>query len=99
MSKVAAYQVGYRCERHAKERLEREGYLVIRSAGSHGPFDLAAFSKEDIRLISLKVIPFAEKRIFQKEQQELKKIPVCPFVRKELWVYEKRRGWHYYPCS
>ncbi len=92
------YATGYRAEREAKMLLEQEGYYVIRSSGSHGLVDLAAFSNKDIRLISLKVIGFNEKRVFQKHQQELKAIPVCPFVRKELWVYEKHRGWHYYPC-
>ncbi len=33
---------GTRLELIAKRRLEKEGYLVIRAAGSHGPFDLVA---------------------------------------------------------
>ncbi len=33
---------GTRLERVAKRRLEEKGYVVIRSAGSHGPFDLIA---------------------------------------------------------
>ncbi len=33
---------GTRLERAAKRRLEEKGYVVIRSAGSHGPFDLVA---------------------------------------------------------
>ncbi len=33
---------GARLERIAKRRLERNGYVVIRAAGSHGPFDLVA---------------------------------------------------------
>ncbi len=33
---------GTRLERAVKRRLEEKGYVVIRSAGSHGPFDLVA---------------------------------------------------------
>lgn len=33
---------GTRLERMVKHRLEEKGYVVIRSAGSHGPFDLIA---------------------------------------------------------
>ncbi len=33
---------GTRLERIAKRRLEEKGYVVIRAAGSHGPFDLVA---------------------------------------------------------
>jgi Holliday junction resolvase len=99
MGKQANYFIGYRVERKAKLMLEREGYFVIRAAGSHGKIDLAGFNKNEVRLIQLKVISYGEKRVFQKEQMELKNLPVCPFIRKEFWVYEKRLGWHYYPCS
>jgi Holliday junction resolvase len=92
------YSTGYRAEREAGKILEQEGYYVIRSAGSHGVFDLAGFSKRGVRLISVKVIGYNEKRIFGKHQEEIKSFPVFPFVQKELWVYEKRRGWHYYEC-
>jgi Holliday junction resolvase len=76
MSLRVPYATGYRAEREAKKMLEKEGYHVIRAAGSHGVFDLAAFSKKDVRLIQLKVISFDEKRVFQKEQRDLKNIPV-----------------------
>jgi Holliday junction resolvase len=98
MTLKVPYVTGYRAEREAKKMLEEEGYYVMASRGSHGIFDLAAFSNKDTRLISLKVIGFGERRVFKDHQTEIRTVPVCPFVRKELWVYEKRRGWHYYPC-
>jgi len=98
MSKNSNYLVGYRAERKAKQILENEEYYVIRAAGSHGMFDLAAFSKKNVRLIQLKVIPHGEKRVFQREREKIKKASFCPNVKKELWVYEKRLGWHHYYC-
>jgi hypothetical protein len=34
--------------------LKQGGYLVVRSAGSHGPFDLLAIGPTRIRAISIK---------------------------------------------
>jgi Holliday junction resolvase len=34
--------------------LVREGWHCVRSAGSHGPFDLCAFSSTEVRLIQVK---------------------------------------------
>ncbi len=36
---------GTRLESVAKRRLENKGYVVIRAAGSHGPFDLVALKR------------------------------------------------------
>ena len=92
------YSTGYRAEREAFKILEQEGYLAYRSAGSHGLFDLIGVSPDDVRLIQIKVIGYNEKRIFLKERQVIKSLATPLFCRKELWVYEKRRGWHYYIC-
>jgi len=37
-----SYIKGYRFEIRVKRKLEKEGYFVVRSAGSHGPPDLVA---------------------------------------------------------
>ena len=37
------YAKGYNYEREVKEQLEKQGYFVIRSAGSHSAIDLIAF--------------------------------------------------------
>jgi len=46
----ANYQKGRRKEYLIKKQLEREGYIVLRTAGSHGFADLIAIDK-DARLI------------------------------------------------
>jgi len=35
---------------------EEKGYQVIRSAGSHGPFDLVAFRANEVHFIQCKVV-------------------------------------------
>jgi len=50
------YQKGRSKEYKIKKILEREGYIVLRTAGSHGFADLVAISKEErlIRFIQCK---------------------------------------------
>jgi Holliday junction resolvase len=48
------YRKGYNFERECKELLEKEGYFVVRSAGSHSPFDLVAFNENETLLLQLK---------------------------------------------
>lgn len=40
-----SYRSGYRFERRVRAVLEREGYVVIRAAGSKGPADLVALRR------------------------------------------------------
>ena len=95
MTMTAKYQVGYRAERKASLELRREGYYVIRSAGSKGMFDFAAFGKTQVRLISVKNVPFGGSITFNKESEEIRQFKVPAICIKELWVYERRSGWHY----
>jgi len=92
------YATGYRAEREAKKMLESNNYYVMASRGSHGMFDLCAVGADHIKLIQVKVIPFDDKETFQKEYAAIKNFKTAPFVQKELWIYEKRRGWHYHLC-
>jgi Holliday junction resolvase len=49
-----SYVKGRRFENYVREKLERKGYLVVRSAGSKGIFDLVALKKGEILLIQCK---------------------------------------------
>lgn len=95
MKMPAKYQAGYRAERKACLQLRKEGYYVIRSAGSKGMFDFAAFGKNKVRLISVKLVPFGGSITFGKETEEIRLFKVPAFCVKELWVCERRSGWHY----
>lgn len=50
----ANYQAGVRFERELKDLLEKAGYYVMRSAGSHGPADLIAIKDGKTYIISCK---------------------------------------------
>jgi len=51
---MRSYVKGRRFENYVKEKLERKGYLVVRSAGSKGLFDLVALRRGEILLIQCK---------------------------------------------
>ena len=73
---------GRRYERKTRKLLEKEGFYVMRSAGSLGKFDLIAFNQEKFRLIQVKS---GTSRIGKKEREEIKEFPVPLNCSKELW--------------
>jgi len=78
------YRRGYYAERKAAEELKKEGYFVVRAAGSRGPVDLVALGK-DVRLIQVKRGKGA-----LEGKKEIARVPYPGL--KEVWVYEGRRG-------
>ncbi len=90
------YQVGYMAERRARKILEFQRYLVIRSAGSKGPFDLVGISLSVFKLIQVKVCPFGKVPVMKKLKRDLSEIMVPSNCQKELWIWEKKRGFHYF---
>lgn len=91
------YRRGVAIERKAKAELELDGYTVVRTAGSHGPWDLVAVkegSQEPVRCIQVKRTgsPLGAKRLKNKW------IPyVAPTAytcyKHELWIWVDRKGW------
>ena len=51
---IGTKRKGTRTEHRSRDLLEADGFSVIRAAGSHGAFDLAAFRADEIRLIQVK---------------------------------------------
>ena len=72
------------------------GYSVLRSAGSKGPFDLIGIGKADFLLVQVKVVPFKKVYEFGPTKKSLAAIPVPANCRKELWIWERRSGFHYF---
>lgn len=97
MTKIALYKAGYRAEKKARKILEEWGFLVIRSAKSGGPFDLVGFDKSKFILVQVKLAPFGKPASYNKTKKEIAAIQVPLNCRKELWVYERRRGFHFFP--
>jgi Holliday junction resolvase len=52
---MSNYTKGYRFERRCAKTLEAMGFFVIRSAGSHGSFDLVALKPRTVWLVQCKV--------------------------------------------
>lgn len=94
----ANYLKGRRFEYFAKKEMEKYGYSVMRTSGSHGPFDLVAIHKKHgyMKLVQCKTVKT------EKEAQRLikafKEDP--PFVQRTLpvrvlqmmWVKVPRKG-------
>ena len=91
------YKRGVHYERQAKKELEKSGYLVIRSSGSHGIFDIWALNDKELKLIQCKAVKKSSN--FTKLTSEIKKIKVPPFCSKELWIWIDRKGWRKIKCQ
>ena len=93
MSPNRSYRSGIRLEYLAAKELREAGYLVIRSAGSHSPFDLVCIRKDGIRLIQVKggELTPGVMRALSAEMDTLRPRGAMT----ELWV-RKRGVWHVY---
>jgi len=89
---MAIYPKGYRRELIAKRILEAQGYQVVRSSGSHGPWDLVAYKEGEIRFIQIKSY-----RPGPASREKMLRGPRGPLdVSREIWVYRKRAGFEAY---
>jgi len=75
------YQRGTRLERLARDSLRRNGYTVVRSAGSKGKIDLVAWNGECVRMIQVK----AKGALSAKEIEALRALPCPPCGTIETW--------------
>lgn len=89
------YSRGADAERRAVEHLERVGYTVIRSAGSHGPVDLVAVGPTGVRLIQVKrdAGGYVSPAVLETAREQLRGIPCPAGVSREIWVWKDRDGW------
>lgn len=90
------YKGIWRANHRAVELLKSYGYLVIRSAKSGDPFDLVAFNETQFVLVQVKLCQHGKLLSYQKTKDELRAIAVPLNCKKELWVYERRCGWHHF---
>lgn len=90
-TRAGNYQRGARLERVARASLERQGYTVIRSAGSKGAIDLVAVNSEQVRLIQCKSKGGADK----KARERLRAIRRPSAASVELWERDSEQptGW------
>lgn len=84
----ANYIAGRRLEYLARDELQRQGYTIVRSAGSHGPIDLCAIHGDGVILIQVK------KRSGDVSEgvTALQAVSVPAGVRREVWQ-RAHGGW------
>ena len=85
--RMNGYRKGAAAEYRAMRLLEAAGYVVMRAAGSHGPFDLAAFGPHDVKVISVKA---GGKYCSAVEREQLQLAVVPPNCSKEIWRFKDR---------
>lgn len=86
---MKAKRKGTRYERKAREELEQDGWLCVRSAGSRGTFDIWALK---IRLIQVKAVD--EPRSWTSELEQMsEELLDGPGISRELWVWNKGGPW------
>jgi Holliday junction resolvase len=89
------YSKGARIERKAIEKLQRCSNLVIRSAGSHSPFDVIAIDGNEVRLIQLKACKKFYPNILDSAVKEVRqglKFKLPENCKAEVWIHEDKKG-------
>jgi hypothetical protein len=82
MKRRQHYIKGRRFENEARKLLEEAGWMVMRSAGSKGMFDLAAFGGLGTRLIQVKG---SQASAAEREQLAVVAASMPDSIRVELW--------------
>lgn len=85
---MSRYKRGTAFERRIQHWLEGKGYLVIRSAGSHGIFDLIAISSSKIFGIQLKAY---NENLYGKELDGFRKFKGPSIMDKLILIQDKDR--------
>lgn len=85
------YQKGRSYEYYIKYNLERAGFYVIRSAGSHGPFDLIALDKNgNVYGIQVKKNKYINRQLRSEMCNVAKTYNIVPII-----AYRDKSGWKY----
>ncbi len=77
------YARGRAKEYRVMRALEKLGYRCLRSAGSHGAWDVVAIGPRDTRLIQVKL----NCKPTPDEEREIRSFIVSSGVSKELWIF------------
>lgn len=90
------YQRGYDTEQRCIRELERVGYTAVRTAGSHGPVDVIAWTPTHTRFIQCKRTK--QGGSYNSEREQLRGYPCPPNTTLELWVWDDeyaktKAGW------
>lgn len=89
------YQRGYEIERKIVHELTEQGFLVLRSAGSHGKVDVLGLRKDKIVAVQSKRTKQFSMAAYTKEIQAIQEILRqydLPQVDFQFWVWTDRKG-------
>jgi len=89
LSIAGRYRSGYRFELAVKKYLEKHGWYVVRSAGSHGAVDLVAIRNGTVLLIQCKL----RKRIPEHTINQLRRLALPEYSPhlQPVYAYKERR--------
>ena len=88
------YQRGVEIERKVMEILEEAGYEAMRTAGSHGIFDVCGYGPCGVRFIQVKRAKKGEswKQDYEQAVESIQQLPKHPSVSGEVWVWVDYEG-------
>jgi hypothetical protein len=93
------YHALYKAIQRAKSYLKAEGYFAITSDLSGDPFKITATNGRKTRYISLVIAEHGKLQDYTKILTKLEGVNLPQASSKELWVWEIRAGWHFYPVN
>ena len=90
---MTQYTKGQRAQYKARDELIEEGFQVMVSARSLGPFDMIAWDAYSVRWIQVKRC--SQKKFYPDkiELEELEKAKIPCGYDKEFWIWFKNKGW------
>jgi hypothetical protein len=93
------YHALYKAGKRAVQFLETEGFIVHTLNLKSTPFQIVASNGKKTRYVRLYVTPKGILPSFKAILDNLAKQKLPLASSKELWVWEIRTGWHFYPVN
>ena len=89
MARQTNYNRGYYAESKAVKELEAEGFVAVRTAGSHSPWDVIGIKEDEVRLVQVKRCkePGDAAAIIKKAISELASIEIPVAAFQEVWTW------------
>jgi len=88
------YKRGRETEYKIVKIMEEAGYIALRTAGSHGPWDVMALGPTGLRLIQAKRVKKDGnwQHDYEQAKEQLRQLPDHRDVSYEIWVYMDYKG-------
>lgn len=87
------YKRGRQAEYKYVDKLKSEGYSAVRTAGSHGVFDVIGVNEKEIILVQVKRCKKLYPSLYEVDRLKMKYLDVPSNVRKLCVVWIDKIGW------